>query len=59
VLIDLGNGKVPEDHGDDEDIVHRQALFDHKSGQILNAGLGAEGEPDPTPEAEAQGQIAE
>lgn len=50
VLKRARNGEVAEDHGDDEDIVHRQRLLDREAGQVLDAGLAAELPPDPAPE---------
>ena len=34
VLVGPGHAKIGEYHRDDEDIVHREALFDDKAGQV-------------------------
>ncbi|MNE21864.1 hypothetical protein D3C80_1150450 [compost metagenome] len=57
VLILAGNGEIGEDHGDDEDIVHRQAFFDHEAGDIFHRRLLAGLVPDPAAEGQADGDI--
>jgi hypothetical protein len=57
VLIEARHREIGEDHGNDEDIVHRQALLDHKPGQIVHARAGAHVPPDPAAKGEAQQDI--
>jgi len=57
VLERPGNGEVAEDHGDDEDIVHRQRLLDRKAGQVLKPGLAAQLPPHPAAEHQGDGDI--
>ncbi|MNZ96312.1 hypothetical protein D3C78_1155010 [compost metagenome] len=57
MLILAGNGEIGEDHGDDEDIVHRQAFFDHEAGDIFHRRLLAGLVPDPAAEGQADGDI--
>ena len=41
VLVLLGHGEVPEQHREQEDVVHRERLLDEVAGEVLAAGLGA------------------
>ena len=40
VLINIRDGEISEDHHEDENIVHRQSLFDDVAGQILQPDGG-------------------
>jgi hypothetical protein len=57
VLVDAGNSEIREDQSDDENVVHRQCLFDCETSQILDAGLGAQIPPDPNPEKDTKRDV--
>jgi len=62
MLMFVGNGKVTEDHEEDEKIVDTQGEFDHVAGDEFQRGLlslpevddggedGSEGDPDRAPD---------
>ena len=57
MLVFAGNGEEAEDQRDDEDVVHRQRLFDHKGGQILGRRLGPHLPVDKARKADAQDDV--
>jgi hypothetical protein len=57
VLVGCRNGEVGEDHRDDEDVVHRKALFDHEAGQIFHGRLRPHPPVDDAAEAQADGDV--
>ncbi|MNS51585.1 hypothetical protein D3C72_842710 [compost metagenome] len=57
VLMQARNAEGAENHGDDEDIVHRQALLDGEAGQVVEAAVRPQPHPDPDPEQQGHGDI--
>ena len=57
VLILARDREVGKNHGDDEDIVHRQAFFHHEARDIFHRRLLTGLEPDPAAEGQADGDV--
>ncbi|MNT39321.1 hypothetical protein D3C72_1755540 [compost metagenome] len=51
------NAEGAENHGDDEDIVHRQALLDGEAGQVVQPAVRPQPHPDPDPEQQGDRDV--
>ena len=58
MLVQARHREIGKDHRDDEHIVHRQALFDHKAGDELEAGGFTQIPPYPRTKAKAERDVA-
>ena len=57
VLINARNGKIGEDQRNDEDIVQRQRLLDHKGRQVSCGRLGAQLPPDKAGKGDSEADV--
>ncbi|MNQ90452.1 hypothetical protein D3C85_1057950 [compost metagenome] len=57
VLMQAWNAESGENQCDDEDIVHRQALFDGEAGQVVQPAVRPQPHPDPDPEQQGDRDV--